>query len=147
MDVTAIYELPVPIWVTCTALDETYPTGYGKLRFEVRMPQNQAPVGGPPVIDGVKMPDSPVEEPVVWAQEYAAHIPESLRPATALHRIVITGVEAPTDPARSWRGPDDQLAELVDIWFDQVRTWAEILRGKTSTQAIASTTRRSPVPG
>lgn len=130
MDVTAVYELPVPIWVTCSALGRTYPTGYGGLRFEVMMPQDRPPTGVGPVVAGIMIPDSLVGESVVWTREYGAFIPNSLRPATAVHRVVITAVEAPTDPARSWRGPDRQLAELVDAWFDRVRTWAEIVSGQ-----------------
>lgn len=131
MDVTAIYELPVPIWVTGTVLGETFPSGYGKLRFEVAMPQDQPPVGGAPAIDGVMIPTELSDgELVAWTTEYVANIPEVLQPATALRRIVITAVEAPTDPVRSWRGPDQQLGELVGFWFNQVRTWAEIFTGQ-----------------
>lgn len=129
--VTAIYELPVPIWVSRAVLGETYPSGYGKLRFDVAMPEDQPPAGGAPAIDGVTFPaESPDGELLPWTTEYAANIPESLQPATALNRIVITAVEAPSDPVRSWRGPDQQLGELVGFWFDRVRTWTEILTGQ-----------------
>ncbi len=130
MDVTAIYDLPAPIWVTCAALGETYSSGYGKVRFEVALPPDKGPGGAAPVIDGVKFPDSQAGESVVWTQEYGAFIPESLRPATALHRVVLTAVVAPISPARSWCSADQQLAELVDTWFDQVRTWIEIVAGQ-----------------
>lgn len=130
MNVTAIYELPVPIWVTRSTLGETYPSGYGKLRFEVVMPQDEPPAGGAPVIDGVSMPESSDGELIVWTTAYAAWIPESLRPATALHRIAITTVEAPTRPGRTWESPDHQLAAQIVFWFDRVRTWVEILTGQ-----------------
>lgn len=130
MNVTAIYELPVPVWVTRSTLGETYSSGYGKLRFEVVMPQDQPPAGGTPVVDGVSMPGSPDGELVVWTTEYAAWIPESLRPATALHRVAITAVDAPTRPGRTWETPDHQLAAQIIFWFDQVRTWVEIITGQ-----------------
>lgn len=128
--VTAIYELPVPIWVSCAALSGTYPSGYGSVQFNVVMPLDRAPVGAPPVIDGVKIPESLDGELVEWTTEYAADVPEEFQPATALRRIVITAVEAPTDAVRSWRGTDDQLGGIIKFWFDQVRSWAEILTGQ-----------------
>lgn len=128
--VTAIYELPVPIWVSCAALSGTYPSGYGRVQFDVVMPQDRAPVGGPPVIDGVETTQPLDGELVAWTTEYAADVPEEFQPATALLRIVITAVEAPTDTARSWRGPDQQLGEIIKFWFDQVRSWVEICTGQ-----------------
>ncbi|AOY70783.1 hypothetical protein ARZXY2_1230 [Arthrobacter sp. ZXY-2] len=128
--VTAIYELPVPIWVSCAALGGTYSSGYGSVQFDVAMPQDRAPVGGPPVIDGVAVPESLDGELVAWTTEYAAWIPKEFQPATALRRIVITAVEAPTDTAKSWRGPDQQLGECLKFWFDHVRSWAEIFTGQ-----------------
>ena len=47
MEVKAIFELPVHIWVMYDALDATHPTGYDKLRFNVVMPNDRPPVGGP----------------------------------------------------------------------------------------------------
>ena len=128
--VVAIYELPVPIWVSCAALNETYPSGYGRVQFDVVMPQDRAPVGGPPVIDGVETTQPLDGELVAWTTEYAADVPEEFQPATALLRLVITAVEAPTDTARSWRGPDQQLGEIIKFWFDQVRSWVEICTGQ-----------------
>ena len=131
MDVTAIYELPVPIWVTGTVLGETYPSGFGKLRFEVVMPQSQSSVGGAPAIDGVTIPtESPDGELLAWTTKYAATISPSFEPATALRRIAITAVEAPTQAHRTWASPDHQLAEQAVFWFDRVRTWVEILTGQ-----------------
>jgi hypothetical protein len=67
----------------------------------------------------------------VWAQEYGAFIPESLRPATALHRVAMTDVDGPAyDDHRSWITPDIQLARCVNRWFDDVRTWAEVVTGQ-----------------
>ena len=54
MNVSAIFELPVHIWVMCDALDATYSTGYGELRFSVVMPEDRPPVGGPPPVPGVE---------------------------------------------------------------------------------------------
>lgn len=128
--VTAIYELPVPIWVRCAALSGTYPSGYSRVQFDVVMPQERVPAGGPPVIDGIEVPESLDGELVEWTTEYAAWIPEEFQPATALRRIVITAVEAPTDAARSGQSPDRQLGEFIGFWFDQVRSWVEILTGQ-----------------
>lgn len=128
--VTAIYELSVPIWLSCEALGGIYPSGYGRLRFDVAMPQDRPPVGGPPVIDGVEVTDSLNGELVEWTTEYAAWVPDEFQPATALRRIVITAVQAPTDVARSWRGPEQQLGDFIKFWFNQVRSWVEIVTGQ-----------------
>lgn len=128
--VTAIYELPVPIWVSCAALSGTHPSGYSRVQFDVVMPQERGPVGGPPVLDGIGVPESLDGKLVEWTTEYAASIPEKFQPATALRRIVITAVEAPTDATRSWEGPDRQLGDLIEFWFNQVRSWVEILTGQ-----------------
>lgn len=128
--VRAVFKLPVHIWLMCDALDTTYPTGFGALRFSVAMPQNHAPVGSPPADLGVDPTSAGEGEMVVWAQEYGAHIPVSLRPATAVHRVVLTQVEGPTYDDATWFTPDSQLAEYVRRWFDDVRTWVEVLTGQ-----------------
>ena len=64
--VTAIYELPVPIWVSCAALNGTYPSGYSRVQFDVVMPQKRGPVGGPPVLDGIEVPESLDGKLVEW---------------------------------------------------------------------------------
>ncbi|KOV87573.1 hypothetical protein [Nocardia sp. NRRL S-836] len=130
MDIRAIFELPVHIWVMCDALEKTYSTGYGELRFNVVMPDGRSPVGGPPNVPGIVSRDELVGEQVVWAQEYGAFIPESLRPATALHRVAMTEVEGPIYEHRSWCTPEHQLAERVGGWFDDVRTWVEVVTGQ-----------------
>ena len=81
MDVSAIFEMPVHIWVTCDALAAKYSTGYGELRFSVVLPTDQPPLGGAPDVPGIASRTELTGEQVVWAQEYAAHIPESRRPA------------------------------------------------------------------
>ncbi len=130
MDVRAIFELPVHIWVMCDALSATYPTGYGHLRFNVVMPDDRPPVGGPPEVPGIASRVELTGEQVVWAQEYGAFIAESLRPATALHRVVMTEVEGPSYDHKPWFTPEHQLAEHVDRWFDDVRTWVEVVTGQ-----------------
>lgn len=129
--VTAVYTLPVPIWVSCSALGLRYSSGIGGLRFDVVMPQDLEPVGGPPVSDGVSIPDSRDGELIEWTTQYAGWIPDDLQPATALRRVVITAVEAPApEPPQLWRGPEYRLAEAIGSWFDRVRTWAEIYTGQ-----------------
>lgn len=131
MDVTAVFELPVHIWVMCDALGATYPTGYGDLRFDVVMPTDQPPVGGPPAVAGIALRPELTGEQVVWAKDFAAYIPDSRRPATALHRVAMTDVDGPSyDGHRSWCTANHQLAEQVNDWFDSVRTWAEVLTGQ-----------------
>jgi hypothetical protein len=130
MEVRAIFELPVHIWVMCDALDATYPTGYDKLRFNVVMPDARPPIGGPPPVPAVESRPELIGEQVVWAQEYGAHIPDSLRPATALHRVAVTDVEGPSYDHRSWFTPEHQLAEYISKWFNDVRTWTEIVTGQ-----------------
>ena len=130
MDVRAIFKLPVHIWVMCDALDATYSTGYGELRFSVVMPEDRPPVGGPPPVPGVESRPELAGEQVVWVQEYGAHIPESLRPATALHRVAVTDVEGPSYDHSPWFTPEHQLAEYINKWFNDVRTWVEIVTGQ-----------------
>ncbi|GAA3525095.1 hypothetical protein GCM10022234_22540 [Aeromicrobium panaciterrae] len=130
MDVTTIYALPVPVWVTCETLGGTYPTGYGKVRFDIVMPQDAPPTGAAPIVSGVEIPDPRDGELSQWTCKYGAFIPESLKPATTLQRVVVTNVEAPDDVTRSWNTADLQLAEVINDWFDRVRTWAEILTGQ-----------------
>ncbi|MEU4806593.1 hypothetical protein [Actinosynnema sp. NPDC023587] len=130
MDIKAIFELPVHIWVMCDALGKTYSTGYGELRFNVTMPEGRSPVGGPPDVPGIASRAELTGEQIVWAQEYGAFIPESLRPATALHRVAMTDVEGPTYEHRSWCTPEHQLAEGIGRWFDDVRTWVEVVTGQ-----------------
>ena len=127
MEVTAIFELPVHIWVVCDALGTAYPTGYGELRFDVVMPTDQPPVGGPPAVPGIASRPELTGEQVVWTKDFAAHIPESRRPATALHRVAMTDVKGPRYDHKAWCTANHQLAEQVDDWFDSVRTWAEVL--------------------
>jgi hypothetical protein len=130
MDLRAVFDLPVPIWVMCETLGETYPTGYGALRFDVVMPQDHPPIGAPPTVQGMELQPALTGEQVVWAQEYGAFIPESLRPATAVHRVGVTAVEGPTYDHKSWFTPDHQLAQFIDGWFDKVRTWVEVVTGQ-----------------
>ncbi len=93
MDVRAILQLPVHIWVMCDALGRAYPSGYGKLRFTLVMPGDRPPFGDPPQVPGVAEHVRGESGQVVWTQEYGAFIPESLEPATALHRVAVTDVE------------------------------------------------------
>lgn len=94
------------------------------------MPQDVSPPGAPPDVVGAADTVAATLEQVVWTQEYSAFIPESLRPATAVHRVAVTVVEAPSYPEKPWFTSDSQLAEFVDPWFNDVRTWAEILTGQ-----------------
>lgn len=130
MDVTAIFELPVHIWVKRDAFNKTYSSGHGEVRFDVVMPDDRDPIGGPPDVAGISDLEAGIGEQIIWAQEYAGFIPESLRPATAALRLVITNVRAPHDEDRSWRTADQQLAEHIDGWFDDVRTWVEVATGQ-----------------
>ena len=130
MNVIAIFKLPVHVWVTTDTLADTFPSGSGDVRFTVATPREEPPIGAPPAIDGIDLPESAEVVQTEWAQEYAAHIPASLKPATALVRVVITDVEAPEDLVNTWRTADQQLADAIDIWFDKVRTWAEVITGQ-----------------
>lgn len=132
MDVIASYEFPVPIWVTRSALEQSYPTGYRGVEFTVATPRESSPAGAAPLIDGVDHFESSTDgEQTVWDMEYGAFIPESLRPATALHRVAIHQVTAPEPPEhRSWASEADQLGWVIQAWFDDVRTWVEVITGQ-----------------
>lgn len=126
----AIYEFPVPIWTTCESLGRSYETGLGSLQFDVLMPADEPPLGGPPVVPATGQAITTPDAQTVWTQEYGAFIPESLRPATAVHRVGVAAVVGQIYADRPWLTPDHQLAESVDRWFDSVRTWIEILTGQ-----------------
>ncbi|MDQ0537712.1 hypothetical protein QF011_000242 [Curtobacterium flaccumfaciens] len=126
VNVTAIYELPVPIWVAAATLSRTYESGVGGLEFDVAMPKDHEPDGAPPAISDL----SEEAEGLTWTQEYGAFIPESLKPATALVRIALLNVKGPNDDDLPWRTVDQQLAEGVDWWFGSVRSWVEVLTGQ-----------------
>lgn len=129
MDVRAVFELPAHVWVMREALGQTFPTGYGQLQFNVVMPQDGDPVGAP-AIEGVADHPQLAGEDVHWAIEHGAFIAESLQPAVALYRIAITDVTGPTYEHKSWFTPEAQLAEYISAWFDDVRTWVEMITGQ-----------------
>ncbi|MBB1516015.1 hypothetical protein H5398_08550 [Tessaracoccus sp. MC1679] len=130
MEVRAVFELPMHVWVMCEALGETFPTGHGGLRFDVVLPKEHPPVGLPPDVLGLASRPDLADEEVVWVREYGAFIPDSLRPASALHRVGVTHVAGPTFDHISWFTPEHQLAECINNWFDDVRTWIEIVTGQ-----------------
>lgn len=125
-----MFEFPVQIWVMCEALATEYSSGYGELRFNVALPTGMPPFGGAPDVPGIASHIKVTGDQVVWAQEYGAFVPESLRPATALHRVVMTDVDGPIYDHASWFTPDNQLAEYVEPWFNEVRTWVEVMTGQ-----------------
>lgn len=126
IDAKAIYELPIPIWVTSATLGRTYESGFGEVTFDVVMPADEPTDGAPPAASGL----SEKTQGLTWTHEYGAFIPESLRPATALLRIALVNIKAPIDNERAWRAVDHRLAENIDRWFDDVRTWVEVLTGQ-----------------
>jgi hypothetical protein len=130
MTVSAVYEFPAYIWVMRDALEATYPTGYGPLTFNVVMPRDAPGNGAPPPLPGVDSRPELAGEGTVWTHQYGAHIPESLKPATALHRIGIRDVVGPSYEHQPWSTPCAQLAEYITRWFDDVRTWVEIATGQ-----------------
>jgi hypothetical protein len=77
------------------ALGASYPTGFGQLLFNVVTPTigsmvDDAPTWGPPAVDGIALHSATSGNDIEWAHEYAALIPESFKPATALLRVGIT---------------------------------------------------------
>jgi hypothetical protein len=130
VEIRAVFELPVHIWAMTDVLGATYPTGFRSLVFNVVMPTEAGPNGGPPPVVGLDVQADLVGEDVKWVHEYGAHIPESYRPATALHRIAITDAAGPTPEQRSWFTPDHQLAVYITPWFNAVRTWVEVVTGQ-----------------
>lgn len=130
MDIRAVFELPVHIWVMTDALGMTYPTGHGSLSFNVVMPSGTGPNGGPPSVAGLDGHADLTGDDVKWVHGYGAFIPETYKPATALHRVAITDVAGPTPAHRSWFTPENQLAAYITPWFNNVRTWVEVITGQ-----------------
>lgn len=122
MQVKAIYELPVPIWVTVDALHESFLSGIGPMSFQVNMPET-------PDARLLQSEDERHDAPL-WTQVFGAEIPKQLQPAKALARVLITDVASPPDSFRSWRTSDHQLADSIDSWFDAFRSWVEVLTGQ-----------------
>ena len=124
MSITAIYQLPVPIWISTDVLGERIRSGYRGFEFDVFMPTDIAPVGGAPVVPCVEVPAVESDaDLVVWAVEFAAEASDPN--STALCRVVVQTLES-HDPVN---GPSD-LARAMERWFDAVRTWAETLTGQ-----------------
>jgi hypothetical protein len=125
MNVTAIFELPVPIWISTGVLGERITSGFGSVTFDVLMPTDDGPAGGPPRVEGVEVPtvvDGSLEL-LTWAQRFAAF--PSDRDSTAVCRVVVQTNGA----ANRWSDPY-ALARAIDPWFNAVRTWAETITGQ-----------------
>lgn len=125
MSVTAVYELPVPIWISNKVLGECISSGLGRVTFDVFMPGIGGPVGAPPEAPDVDVPSTMAEtsELLDWTHRYAAF--PSDPDSTALRRVVVqtAAVERPMDTTYD-------LARAIDPWFDAVRTWAETMTGQ-----------------
>lgn len=136
MAVIAVYELPVPVWMSTAVLDRTFRTGYRSVEFDVVMPGGGGPAGSPPEVEGVDwshvgLTDSsgaPGES--AWAQRYGAFTPGADEDSTAVCRVVFTDVVDSSPPRHYPSGPEDALAGAVDGWFDAVRTWVETRTGQ-----------------
>lgn len=139
-----MYALPVPIWLSQDALGKAYETGLGDLRFQLHLPvaeplgpeASKGRVGSrAPTIRGRELAeldaaiaDAPNRIPA-WTQRFAASIDPENEPAMALLRCVITDVTfAGTDADSS--DLTYRLARSINLWFDHLRTWVEVLTGQ-----------------
>ncbi|MCC2334253.1 hypothetical protein [Cellulomonas wangsupingiae] len=122
MGVVAIYELPVPIWISTDVLGKRLQSGFGPLVFDVLMPRQAGAVGAPPVLEGVEAPTrrADSDELLIWTQRFAAFTPGADGESTALFRIVVQTHDR-GEPGNQL----DILARMIDPWFDAVRTWVE----------------------
>lgn len=127
MGVVAIYELPVPIWISTEVLGERIASGYRSVMFDVLMPTGDGAVGAAPVVKGVEVPIQEVgsAELIVWTQRFAAFTPGADAESTALCRVVVQT----RDLGRRADEPYD-LARVIDPWFDALRTWVEAMTGQ-----------------
>jgi hypothetical protein len=125
--VVAIYQLPVPIWISAEVLGERISSGFGSVTFDVLMPTDHGPVGTAPEIEGVEIPtrEADSDELLIWAQRFAAFTPGADAESTALCRVVVQT----QDLSRSSNEPYD-LARGVAPWFDALRTWVEAMTGQ-----------------
>ncbi|WP_416430398.1 hypothetical protein [Paenarthrobacter nicotinovorans] len=127
MGTAAIYELPVPIWISTDALEGRIPAGLGSFAFDVVMPGRGGAYGTPPTLEGVSVPAQNPEskETLVWSQRFAAFTPGPDSASTALCRIVVQ--------TQSSGNPDSErydLSRIIGLWFDAVRTWVEAVTGQ-----------------
>lgn len=116
---TAIYELPVPVWIDSGALGKTFPTGCRDVTFDVHMPERGGEDGSPPALEGLG------DTALRWTQRFAARLPEGRDDAVAICRVGITAFEDPQS--------DDHhavVSAVIDEWFDRVRTWVEVVTGQ-----------------
>jgi hypothetical protein len=123
---TAIYELPVPIWVSTASLGERIPTGFGSVKFDVIMPLPGGPVGIAPALDGVVVPNQKPgsADLLVWVQRFAAFTPGDHTESTGLCRVVVQTTTAGLSASNY------DLIRAIDPWFDAVRTWVETQTGQ-----------------
>lgn len=130
MDVKAVYKLPVPIWIMSDSFDQTISTGCRGVSFDVCMPSADSPSDF--VNPSFRSPAALNHQSVLtpWATRYAAMVEDQFEPALAIDRIGLENVVGHFRDERTWAGADHQLTEVIGIWFDEVRTWVEVLTGQ-----------------
>lgn len=136
--IVGVYDLPIHVFVRPDVLGSRVPTAAGKLRFEVLAPVRVADaavdVVVPPPLPLVADDDEALGESP-WVMNYGAFTDG---PAVALCRV---GIAARVDSAESltaarWNEGSpravvhDALAHRVEVWFDAVRSWVEVLTGQ-----------------
>jgi hypothetical protein len=137
-ELSGIYDLPAPMWVTFDVLGTRVQAGMRGLDFEIRLPE-YAVIGGldvfsPPELPGISSDDAElIKKP--WAMHYAA---ETTEPAVALCRIGLVCEISEQHAGLSRFGDDGSLAyrtgqalaERIQDWFDEAGSWAEVATGQ-----------------
>jgi len=128
----AVFDLPVPVWVTGDTLGTHAESGLGPVRFQVHTPvrASDGRVSAPPNL-GLPL-DHAIVTAEPWAHLFAAFTGDDS--AIALCRIAITARRsdhsAKGAAAIRWGGLEYELAHRIDYWFDQLRGWIEIITGQ-----------------
>lgn len=137
-ELAGVYNLPVPIWVAHETFGTSSMTAFRGLPFEVRMPVRamieDQDVVSPPDLPGVSSDDEKLAASP-WAMNYAA---EPTAPSMALCRVGLICQVNENNAARSRFGDGaaasfrvgDALAQRIESWFDELRSWTEVVTGQ-----------------
>jgi hypothetical protein len=140
--ITAIYELPVPIWISTDVLGERIRTGFGPITFDVVMPTQDGAVGGTPTASGVLVPThGDGSELLIWTQRFAAF--PSDPNSTALCRVVVQTVVLRSFDAEGLPDVDLPVDGIDGVWLGRSPAPAIVggyvwLRGSGWSQFVAS---------
>ena len=130
MDVRAVFELPVHIWVMREALGRDLPDWLRPAPVRRRDADDGSPTAGPPAVEGIESRPELTGGTSCGPTSTAPSFPSRLCPRPPSFGSASPTSRDPPTTTRSWFTPEHQLAEYVTPWFDNVRTWVEVVTGQ-----------------